>query len=57
MSAEDLLDKFNILQEKKKNTNDWMEQLEIQDQIHSIVMKLNGVKPTDSSIDCEGCGS
>ena len=44
MSTEDLLDKFNILQEKKKNTNDWMEQLEIQDQIHSIEMKLNGVK-------------
>ena len=57
MSTEDLLDKFNILQEKKKNTNDWMEQLEIQDQIHGIEMKLNGVKPTDSSIDCEGCGS
>jgi|TARA_B100001094_G_scaffold84857_1_gene81230 hypothetical protein len=57
MSTEDLLDKFNILQEKKKNTNDWMEQLEIQDEIHSIEMKLNGVKPTDSSIDCEGCGS
>ena len=57
MSTEDLLDKFNILQEKKKNTNDWMQQLQIQDQIHSIEMKLNGVKPTDSSIDCEGCGS
>jgi len=57
MSTTELLNEFNVLQDKKKNTSDWMEQLEIQDQIHGIEMKLNGVKPTDSSIDCEGCGS
>lgn len=35
----------------------WMERLEIADAIHNIKMKLNGVKPTDSHIDCIGCGS
>lgn len=35
----------------------WMERLEIDDVIHNIKMKLNGVKPTDSHIDCIGCGS
>ena len=34
-----------------------MESLEIQDRIHNIEMILNDIKPTDSSIDCEGCGS
>jgi len=35
----------------------WIERLEIADAIHNIQMKLNGVKPTDSHIDCIGCGS
>jgi len=35
----------------------WIERLEIADDIHNIKMKLNGVKPTDSHIDCIGCGS
>jgi hypothetical protein len=35
----------------------WIERLEIADAIHNIKMKLNGVKPTDSHIDCIGCGS
>jgi hypothetical protein len=44
--------------EKKKPENDtWEKQLEIQDAAHNIKMKLNGVKPTDSHIDCIGCGS
>ena len=57
MEKQELLEQFYSLQEKKKQATDWMESLEIQDEIHSIEMKLNGVKPTDSSIDCEGCGS
>ena len=57
MNKEELLNKFYSLQEKKKETTDWMESLEIQDEIHEIEMKLNGVKPTDSSQECEGCGS
>ena len=57
MNKKELLNKFYSLQEKKKETTDWMESLEIQDEIHEIEMKLNGVKPTDSSQECEGCGS
>lgn len=57
MNRDELLNEFNILVEKKKQTSDWMESLEIQDRIHNIEMILNDIKPTDSSIDCEGCGS
>lgn len=38
-------------------TGDMFMDLEIKDQIHNIKMKINGVKPTDSIIDCVGCGS
>ena len=57
MNKEDILKKLEVLKEKKTNTSDFMEQMTIADEIHNIEMKLNGVKPTDSSIDCIGCGS
>ena len=57
MNKEDILKKLEVLKEKKTNTTDFMEQMTIADEIHNIEMKLNGVKPTDSSIDCIGCGS
>ena len=41
----------------KTNTDDFGLQMEIADKIHNIKMKINGVKPTDSHIDCIGCGS
>jgi len=41
----------------EKEGKTWMERLEIEDSIHNIKMKLNGVKPTDIHIDCIGCGS
>jgi hypothetical protein len=41
----------------EKEGKTWIERLEIEDSIHNIKMKLNGVKPTDSHIDCIGCGS
>ncbi len=41
----------------QKEGKTWMERLDIDDAIHNIKMKLNGVKPTDSHIDCIGCGS
>ena len=41
----------------KTNTDDFGLQMEIADKIHKIKMKINGVKPTDSHIDCIGCGS
>jgi hypothetical protein len=27
------------------------------DEIHRLEMILNGTKPEDTSVDCEGCGS
>ena len=57
MNKEEILKKLEVLKEKKTNTSDFMEQMTIADEIHNIEMKLNGVKPTDSSIDCIGCGS
>ena len=53
----DLENKVKVLKENKSNTDDFMEQMDFADEIHNIEMKLNGVKPTDSSIDCIGCGS
>ena len=53
----DLLAKIEWLTKAKSNTKDFIEQMEIADEIHGIEMKLNGIKPTDSAIDCIGCGS
>ena len=38
-------------------TGDMMNDMEIKDQIHNLQMKLAGVRPMDSMIECEGCGS
>jgi hypothetical protein len=35
----------------------FIEKCELKDRQHNITMKLNGVKPQDSHIDCIGCGS
>lgn len=43
--------------ESQKEGKTWMDKLELSDDIHNIKMKLNGVKPTDTHIDCIGCGS
>ena len=53
----DLENKVKVLKENKSNTDNFMEQMDFADEIHNIEMKLNGVKPTDSHIDCIGCGS
>jgi hypothetical protein len=53
----ELVEKIEVLKTQKEDTSDWMEQMGIADEIHNIEMKLNGVKPTDSHIDCIGCGS
>lgn len=42
---------------KAKLTGDMFQDMDIKDQIHNLEMKLNGVKPMDSHIDCIGCGS
>ncbi len=38
-------------------TGDMFQDMDIKDQIHNLKMKLNGVKPMDTQIDCVGCGS
>lgn len=50
------------LQEEIQNlqnqlTGDMFSDMDIKDQIHNLEMKLKGVKPMDSHIDCVGCGS
>ena len=45
------------LEELKKNTLDFGEQMEIADKIHNIKMKMNGIRPSDSFVECVGCGS
>ena len=57
MNKDEMLKTLETLKAKKLQTSDFMEQMTIADEIHNIEMKLNGVKPTDSSKDCIGCGS
>jgi len=42
---------------KNQMTEDRFSNMDIKDQIHNLEMKLKGVKPMDSHIDCVGCGS
>jgi hypothetical protein len=42
---------------EKQLTGDMFADMEIKDKIHNLQMKVDGVKPTDSHIDCIGCGS
>ena len=53
----ELLAELEVLNSKKEQTTDFMMQMEIAGDIHAIEMKLNNIKPTDSSMECEGCGS
>jgi hypothetical protein len=53
----DLTKQVEELEILKSMTSDFGEQMEIADKIHNLTMKINGVKPTDSYIDCVGCGS
>ncbi|WP_343606930.1 hypothetical protein [Fluviicola sp.] len=38
-------------------TGDMFADMDIKDQIHNLKMKLEGVRPMDSYIECVGCGS
>ena len=57
MTNEEMIESIDVLKIKKSKTDDFIEQMSIADEIHIIEMKLNGVKPTDTHIDCIGCGS
>lgn len=51
----ELIDKWHELEETL--TGNFMDDLNIKEEQHKIMMKLNGVKPEDSSTECFGCGS
>ena len=55
MEKEQLQAEINALEAKL--TGDMFQDMDIKDEIHNLKMKLNGVKPMDSHIDCIGCGS
>jgi len=42
---------------KAKLTGDMFSDMDIKDKIHNLEMKLKGVRPMDSHIECIGCGS
>jgi len=42
---------------KNSLTGNMFTDMETRDKIHNLQMELNGTKPTDSAIDCIGCGS
>jgi hypothetical protein len=50
-----LVDKYELI--KDNSSYSFIAKLDILDEIHNIKMKLNGVKPMDSHVDCIGCGS
>jgi hypothetical protein len=50
-----LQEEINAL--KVQLTGDLFADMDLKDQIHNLEMKLNGVKPMDTYIDCVGCGS
>ena len=54
----DLLNELELIAKKLEAENlSFEDKLNLKDREHNIKMKLNGVKPTDSYIDCIGCGS
>ena len=55
ITVESLKEKIEEL--KSQLTGDMFADMELKDKIHNLEMQANGVKPTDSSIDCVGCGS
>jgi hypothetical protein len=56
MNAEITLEE-QIEQLKSQLTGEMFTDMDLKDQIHNLEMKLKGVKPMDSHIDCVGCGS
>ena len=38
-------------------TGDMFQDMEIRDKIHNINLKIKGVRPSNSEIECVGCGS
>ncbi len=54
-TKEEILAEIEAL--KNQLTGDMFQDMDIKDKIHNLEMKVNGVKPMDTHIDCVGCGS
>jgi|TARA_R110002096_G_scaffold47334_1_gene126306 hypothetical protein len=52
-----LIKEVELLKVRKKDVKDFIESIDLADKIHNIEMKLNGVRPTDSYVECIGCGA
>ena len=52
-----LIREVEDLKSNKDSTTDFIESMDIADKIHNIEMKLNGIRPTDSYVECIGCGA
>jgi hypothetical protein len=46
-----------INQLRAQLSGDMFKDMDIKDKIHNLSMKLNGVRPMNSAIECIGCGS
>jgi len=57
MSTDTITLQDEIITLKTQLTGDLFADMDIKDQIHNLEMKLNGVKPIDTYVDCVGCGS
>ena len=40
---------------KQALVGDMLKDMNLLDEIHRLEMKLNGTKPTDTRVECEGC--
>lgn len=54
-TVEEMLSEIEGL--KQALVGDMLQDMNLLDEIHRLEMKLNGTKPTDTRVDCEGCGS
>jgi len=52
-----LIREVEDLKSKRDITTDFIKSMDIADKIHNIEMKLNGIRPTDSYVECIGCGA
>ena len=55
ITKEEMLAKIEFL--KEQLSGDMFADMDIKDEIHNLQMKIDGTKPSDSHIDCIGCGS
>ncbi len=46
-----------IAQLEASLTGDMFADMDIKDKIHNLKMKLEGIRPGNSEIECVGCGS